>query len=471
MGSITLHITEESHRQLRCHLTNWMSHAKSWVQEEHHDFAVYWMPPHLPDLRGEPEAFFSADPSVPEDDWKRCERKLKALLSEANMATRVNISGGTVRRVPSGHELIRLAYSLTEIAPVCIMGPPGVGKTAIIEALVAKEDACYHRIIPAIYQATDILGYLLEDEDRTSVSHRIPRWAKAFISEAERDPARPLLLFIDEITGARPSTQDALCRLLWEREIEGISLPPHLRIIMAGNPLTDARGGHELHSALANRLLWLHIDADITAWAAGLRSWGRGDDWPAVEPLDTARWSDLLPLWSENVADFALSSPGSIQGEEKTTGAWASGRSWTLAAQAAALCQHLAFEPSLGVEASVGTACAAEFSAYLQTRELPSAEEILRNPTDCPLPLRGDALLRMCETLARGLHPVTAGRWEAYWRFFDRLFATDHRDIACTLVSGLKDVTDHDWDRLPTFLGPATRQSILSLHSEEGVLF
>lgn len=383
-------------------------------------------------------------------------------LKENGLAGTINVSTGRIVNAPTPQIQLALGYALSKLGPIAIVGGPGIGKTQIIEQLAQSEKAIFHRLIPAIYSSTDILGFLLEDPDRLSVSHRIPDWARMFIEAYKEDPKRPLALIFDEFTGARPSVQDALCRVTWERQIERHNLPPTLQIILIGNAVTDARGGHRLHSAFSNRLLWWNVSPDTKTWAHGLRTWARSGEWPRIAPLAIDGWRKLLPDWADKVAAFAETSPASINGDERQNEAWPTPRSWTRACEAAALLEHLKADPLSGIEAAVGTGPAAEIARFLKDRKLPSCEEILRDPEGIVLPNADDALLRICESVGRGYHPHTAPRWEAMWRFYLRLYRGEHRDLAAVMMTSIPNL---DWKReaLPSFV-PAEVEEALRSH-------
>ena len=96
------------------------------------------------------------------------------------------------------------------------------------------------------------------------------------------------LLFLDELSTAPPAVQAALLRLVLERRVGALQLPPGVRIVAAANPRSSAADGWELSPPLANRfvhLQWTH-DHDVVVRGLG-GTWPRAT-LPRLDP-DTAR--------------------------------------------------------------------------------------------------------------------------------------------------------------------------------------
>jgi len=112
-----------------------------------------------------------------------------------------------------------------------------------------------------------------------------PDWAVRLVQAGKG------LLFLDELSTAPPAVQAALLRLVLERRVGALHLPPGVRIVAAANPRSSAADGWELSAPLANRFVHLQWTYDHEVVVRGL-----GGTWPqAVLPrLDQERLQDAV---------------------------------------------------------------------------------------------------------------------------------------------------------------------------------
>lgn len=199
---------------------------------------------------------------------------------------------------------LRLAIRLK--MPVMMWGPPGIGKSELVEQLGFEEGRRVIDIRLAQYDPTDMRG--IPYFDRTL---RAMKWAKpsefpstvtpadiviaetrlhelqikasasdaseAVIeqfqdAQAQLENARTALLFqnavifLDEIVSAPQSVQGAAYQLILNRRIGEYQLPPEVVILAAGNRESDRGVTFQMPKPLANRFAHIELSVNAQTW-------------------------------------------------------------------------------------------------------------------------------------------------------------------------------------------------------------
>ena len=316
-------------------------------------------------------------------------------------------------------EQVKVLQIAVEVdVPAILWGPPGVGKTATIQALGESLGLEVVTVIASLHEPSDFLGLPVPSGDRTRFLP--PEW---FLSLGERGKG---LLFLDEISTAPPAVQAAALRLVQERKIGSLALPSGVRIVLAANPPELAAGGFELSPPLANRMA--HIDwapPRVEDWARGLVL---GFPAPEFKPLN---WEAQLPLAKGLIAGF-LSSRSHLllrlpEDPSQLGRAWPSPRSWEMATRM--LAGALAKDPedrgliALAVGSVVGTGVGIEVAAFV-AEGLIDPREALKDPDKVSLPKRGDLVLALVAAVASVVTSAEEGvqdLWDRAWYLYDRI--------------------------------------------------
>lgn len=274
--------------------------------------------------------------------------------------------------------------------PCCSGGEPGIGKTAALTQLAASLDLPLTTVIASVHEPTDFSGLPIVGVDPTvqGVPMAPPQWAVELVRAGRG------LLFLDELSTATPAVQAALLRVVLERRVGTLQLPPGVRIVAAANPRASAADGWELSPPLANRfvhLYWVH-DRDVVVR-------GLGGIWPRAElpSLVPERLPEAVAYARRAVCGFLEARPTLIHRlpntETRRGGAWPSPRSWEAAltllafgTAASASREVLA----LLVRGAVGDGPGLELLAHLDRMELPDPESLLADPASAELLARGD---------------------------------------------------------------------------------
>ena len=152
-------------------------------------------------------------------------------------------------------ELLVFLEQVALARPIFIWGPPGIGKTALVEHFAQHLKLPCVSLLGSQINASDLLGI----PQITDGTYRYcpPR----YIARDE-----PYCLFLDELNACSHDVQKALYSLVHEKRIGEYVLPPGSVIIGAGNRLDDGALALPMSSALLNRMIHVHLVASAQDW-------------------------------------------------------------------------------------------------------------------------------------------------------------------------------------------------------------
>src|ERR1700754_3130820 len=136
-------------------------------------------------------------------------------------------------------QLEALTLAVAADLPVLLWGEPGIGKSAALTQLAAALDLPLTTVIASVHEPSDFSGLPVVGADPAvqGVPMAPPDWAVRLV-QAGRG-----LLFLDELSTAPPAVQAALLRLVLERRVGALRLPPGVRVVAAAHPRPSAAGG------------------------------------------------------------------------------------------------------------------------------------------------------------------------------------------------------------------------------------
>ncbi|HEU4328406.1 MAG TPA: MoxR family ATPase [Roseiflexaceae bacterium] len=213
------------------------------------------------------------------------------------------------------NQLSDFLLNVALVRPVFIWGPPGIGKSALVQSFAASLD------LPCV----SLLGSQLAPEDLIGVPQIIDG-ASRFCPPRMIARSEPYCLFLDELNACSHEVQKAFYSLIHERRIGEYDLPKGSIVIGAGNRAQDSAIVKPMSSALMNRMVHVHLRVSHRDWL----EWARGSEihpmvidyiqlrpdhlWSAPpkheEPFSTPRaWhmlSDALHAYGDGMSDQAL---------------------------------------------------------------------------------------------------------------------------------------------------------------------
>jgi AAA domain (dynein-related subfamily) len=344
-------------------------------------------------------------------------------------------------------QLEALTLAVAADLPVLLWGEPGIGKTAALTQLAAALDLPLTTVIASVHEPSDFSGLPIVGEDPAvhGVPMAPPDWAVRLVRAGRG------LLFLDELSTAPPAVQAALLRLVLERRVGALRLPPEVRIVAAANPRSSAADGWELSPPLANRFVHLQWTHDHEVVVRGL-----GGTWPwaTLPRLDPERLPEAVAFARRAVCGLLSARPGLVHrlpsSETRRGGPWPSPRSWEMTLSLIAFATAAGSSRdvlSLLVRGTVGDGPGLELLAGLDRMDLPDPEVLLADPAGAVLPERGDLRQAMLDGVVDAVRRrPDKSRWDAAWALLVRAVETGAPDLVVVPASTLASLRQEDWD-------------------------
>lgn len=164
-------------------------------------------------------------------------------------------------------QLSKLLLNVAMTRPVFIWGPPGIGKSALVEQFAHDVGL----------ECVSLLGSQLAPEDLIGVP-RIEGNRSVFCPPRMIAREEPYLLFVDELNACSFEVQKAFYSLINDRRLGEYTLPSGSIVVGAGNRAQDQAIVKPMSSALMNRLLHVELKPTARDWldwayAQGIHEW------------------------------------------------------------------------------------------------------------------------------------------------------------------------------------------------------
>ena len=255
--------------------------------------------------------------------------------------------------------------------PVLIWGPPGVGKSDILQQIAHENGIDVIDVRLGQLEPVDLRGvpHVKDDSTQWAIPEFFPR-----------EPNAGDILFLDELTSAEPANQVAAYQLLLDRQCGKYKLPPKVYVCAAGNRAEDRAVSIPMSSALANRMLHLEVEANSDVWC---------------------KWAVLNNIAPEVVGFIHFSPKMLFFLDKDCERGWASPRSW------ANVSKILSYGFDLDalracIVGLVGESAAAQFLTYYrQSKALGDIRAVMLAPASkWKLPTKNDMLFAVATSIA-----------------------------------------------------------------------
>lgn len=194
--------------------------------------------------------------------------------------------------------------------PVFLWGPPGIGKSELIEGITADLGGLMIDLRLGQMEPTDIRGIPYYNKDIGKMD-----WAPPVELPDEETAAQypVVVLFLDELNSAPASVQAAAYQLILNRRIGKYRLPDNVVMVAAGNRESDKGVTYRMPTPLANRFVHQEMKVDFASW----------QDW-AVQNKIHKDVVGYLSFAKQDLYDFDAKS---------SSRAFATPRSWSFVSQ------------------------------------------------------------------------------------------------------------------------------------------
>ena len=168
------------------------------------------------------------------------------------------------------HGLYRIPFEMQR--PIIMMGPPGVGKTAIVSQIAQRMGINFvsYSITHHTRQSALGLPYIAEASFDGS-TYKVSRYTMSEIIASvydaiERSGVKEGILFLDEVNCASETLAPAMLQFLQYKTFGQHRLPEGWVIVSAGNPPEFNRAAREFDPAMMDRLKRIDVAPDVEVW-------------------------------------------------------------------------------------------------------------------------------------------------------------------------------------------------------------
>lgn len=156
--------------------------------------------------------------------------------------------------------------------PLLLIGPPGIGKTAIMEQAAAAADVGFVSYTMTHHTRQSAIGLpmvakeVFAGEEKTVTEYTMSEIIASVYRMIEHTGKKEGLLFLDEINCISETLTPAILQFLQTKMFGGHRLPEGWILAAAGNPREYNRSVHEFDIATLDRIKYIEVEADYSAW-------------------------------------------------------------------------------------------------------------------------------------------------------------------------------------------------------------
>lgn len=155
---------------------------------------------------------------------------------------------------------------------VILWGPPGAGKTTVIQQICDKLNFHLERLLVAGMDSTSVMGESFVYDGQAKQS--MPEYVRNVLLEAkgaDGKPPRISACFWDEFANGEPLVRAAALTTFLDKKAGKFPMPKETRMIGASNPVNISPNGWELTPPDANRFTHLDWELDAKTIAHGFQ--------------------------------------------------------------------------------------------------------------------------------------------------------------------------------------------------------
>ena len=269
-----------------------------------------------------------------------------------------------------------------------------------------------------------------------------PKWYTDLCRKCETEPDKQHVLFIDEVTNARETTQSLIYHVALEKSIaQGVGkLPNNAVVVLAGNSKEESGAAYNMPAPLFRRLSHIYLDLNIQDWL----EWG--SEHSKSHPEDPDRLN-IHPLVASFVATYGRQVFYSEYDEENPGKFALDPRKWEKVSDKIYANKGVMRREIL--EADIGPDLAASLLSYAKNPPLSLEEVIEGEYTREDIPHGQDARLALALSL-RHATPKQVGKVR---QFVETQLGAENRAIFDSVWVGKDDTRAMQIATLPNLKG------------------
>lgn len=261
------------------------------------------------------------------------------------------MSDMSIRQVGPKSAKTSIAFAIKMKRPTFLWGPPGIGKSDLVQQIGADTDREVIDVRLALWEPTDIKGIPYFDSNAGTMT-----WAPP--AELPTDPDSKAILFLDELNSAPPAVQAAAYQLILNRKVGTYVLPKGVDIVAAGNRDGDKGVTYRMPAPLANRFVHLEMKVDFDDW----------QDWATLHGIN-AEVVGYIGYAKQDLYDYDPKSPSK---------SFATPRSWSFVSDLVSDTEIDTESLTNLVSGAIGDGLAVKFMAHRKiASKLPKPDDIL----------------------------------------------------------------------------------------------
>lgn len=168
------------------------------------------------------------------------------------------------------HGILRIPFEMQR--PLILMGPPGIGKTAIVAQIAERLGINFVSYSITHHTRQSALGLpYIDDDEFGGRSYKVSRYTMSEIIAATHDAIEESgitegVLFLDEVNCASETLAPAMLQFLQYKTFGQHRLPQGWIIVCAGNPPEYNRAARDFDPAMMDRMKKIDIEPDLDVW-------------------------------------------------------------------------------------------------------------------------------------------------------------------------------------------------------------